>query len=140
MVEDPGKLVQETFGAFNEGGPDAFIDYLVERDALAPDFMMEIQHDALNGGQWHGAEGFKEMARIWLEVWDVFEVHPQEPVETAPDRYLVPARQRAVAHGSGLELDEQFFYTVEFSEGRFWRVGLFADRPRAERYLAGDGA
>ena len=140
VVDDPRKLVQEMFGSYNELGPIGFMDELVERDALAPDFMMEIQQDAPNGGQWHGPEGFKEMAGIWLEVWDVFEIHPEEPFETAPDRYLVPVRQRAVAHGSGLEIDEQFFYTVEFSEGRFRRIGLFADRPQAERYLAGEGA
>jgi hypothetical protein len=139
VVEDPKGLVSEVFGAFNEAGAEGFLDYLAERDALHPDFMMEIQRDAPNGGQWRGPEGFREMARIWLEVWDVFEVHPDEPIEVAPDRYVVPVRQRAVAHGSGLEINERFFYTVQFADGRFWRVGLFVDRPRADRYLAGEG-
>jgi hypothetical protein len=78
------------------------------------------------------------MARIWLEAWDQFEIHPQEPIELHPARFLVPMRQRAVTR-SGLELDELFFYTVELADGRWRRIGLFNERNLAERFLAEDG-
>jgi ketosteroid isomerase-like protein len=131
-------MIRGAFAAFNEGGADGFIDYLAERDALHPDFLMEIQRDAPNGGQWRGPEAFKEMTRRWMEVWDEFQVLPEDVIETTPDHYVVPVRQRAVTQGGGLELDEEFFYTVELSDGRMRRMGLFMDRTRADRFLAGE--
>jgi hypothetical protein len=77
-----------------------------------------------------------EMASSWLEVWDEFEVHPSDPVPISRDRYLVPARQRAVAKGTGMELSADFFYAIELAAGRFRRVGLYSDRARAEQALA----
>jgi ketosteroid isomerase-like protein len=140
MATEPRELIPEFFAAYNEGGATGFIDYLVERDALHPDLVMEIQRDAPNGGQWRGPEGFRDMSRRWLEVWEEFEILPEEdPIEVAEGRYVVPVRQRVVARGSGLEIEESFIYTVEFAEGRVWRIGLFVDRPRADRYLAGEG-
>lgn len=132
---DPKELVERCFRAFNEGGASAFIDYLVSRDALAPDFVMAIQADAPNGGEWHGAAGFEEMARTWLEAWEVFEIQPDELIELAPGRILVPVHQRAVTRGSGLELNERFFYTVRLVDGRFQRMGLFNERSLAEAEL-----
>jgi hypothetical protein len=122
--------------AFNEGGAPGFLGFLTDEEAIAPDFVMEIQRDAPNGGEWRGAAGFEEMARTWLEAWEEFEIRPEEPIEVAPERFLVPVQQRAVARGSGLELNERFFYTVHLVNGRFQRVGLFTDRSLAEEDLA----
>jgi hypothetical protein len=142
MSTEPAELIVGGFRAFNQGGPETFIDYLTGMDAIDSDFVMEIQEDAPNGGQWQGVAGFQQMSRIWLEAWKEFEILPGEPIEMAADRYLAPVRQRVIARGSGMELEEDFFYTFELSEGRFKRVGLFMERSLAERHLgvAGDGA
>jgi ketosteroid isomerase-like protein len=137
MPVEPEELVKRAFHAFNEGGPSGYIEYLVNRDAVAPDFAMTIQADLPNGGEWRGTTGFERVMAIWLEAWREFEVHPGDPEELAEGRYLVPVRQRAVARGSGMELNAQFFYTVELADGRFSRVGLYADRALAERALGG---
>ena len=113
----------------------AFLDYLESMDALDEGFEMEIQADAPNGGVWRGREGFEEMVRLWLEAWEEFEVLPEDPIELAPGRLLVPTRQRVVAKGSGIELEEEFFYTLEMADGRFKRLGLFLERSLAERHL-----
>ena len=140
MADDPKSLILGAFEAFNRDGAEGFLGHLSERDALSPDFTIEIQHDAPNGGIWEGPEGFREMLRIWLEVWDEFELHPQEPEELAPGRYVIPTRQRAVAHGSGMEIDALYCYTVELDEGVVRRFGLFTERDLAERFLRGGEA
>lgn len=134
-VDDRPELIVQALSVFNDGGADGFLDFLSERDALDPGFVMELQRDAPNGGVWKGADGFREMARIWLEAWEVFELHPQDPEELDPDRFLVPTRQRAVARGTGIELDELFFYTVEFADERFKWIGLYTERSLAEEAL-----
>ena len=48
---------------------------------------------------------------------------------------MVPTRQRAVARGTGIELDELFFYTVEFADERFKWIGLYTERSLAEEAL-----
>jgi hypothetical protein len=131
------KLIEGIFRGYNEGGPAAFIEGLKSIDALSPDFAMEIQEDLPNGGEWRGVEGFEAMAQLWLEAWESFEVLPGEPEEVGPGRYLVPVRQHVVARATGIELDEPFVYTLEFRDERLRRVGLFKDRPRAERALSG---
>lgn len=78
------------------------------------------------------------MAEHWLEAWETFEMYPSQPLELAPGRFLVPTRQRVVARGSGMELEDEFFYTVELRGGRFKRIGLFNERSLAERDLASD--
>jgi ketosteroid isomerase-like protein len=109
---------------------------MADRDLLAPDFEMTLQRNAPNGGVWRGEEGFREMARTWLEAWDVFELSPEAPIRLGPDRFIVPTRQRAVAKGTDLELDARFFYTVEYRDGRWQNIGLFLEREGAERFLA----
>jgi hypothetical protein len=133
---DVSELVRDGFRTFNEGGAPAFIDYLTRMDAIGPGFEMKVQEDAPNGGTWRGLDGFNEMVRTWLEAWEEFEVFPEKPIEFATDRYIVPARQRVVARGSGMELEERFFYTFEFAEGRVERIGLFIERPLAEAHLS----
>ncbi|MBM3666312.1 MAG: hypothetical protein FJW90_02320 [Actinobacteria bacterium] len=136
MASDPTELIVGAFAAFNEGGAPAFIGCLTDRDALDEDFAMEIQADAPNGGRREGEAGFLRMADLWLEAWEEFEMPPGDPVQLSAGRYLVPTRQRVVARGSGMELEEGFFYTVQLSQGRVKRIGLFSDRSLAERDLA----
>ena len=132
---EPKELAVQALLAFNDDGAKGFLDFLKAHEAFDPDFVMAIQSDAPNGGEWHGAEGFEEMVRSWLEAWDVFELQPEEAIELAPGRLLIPTRQRAVARGIGLELNERFFYTVNLEDGRFRRLGLFTDRSLAEAAL-----
>lgn len=122
--------------SFNQGGAAGFFGFLERNDALADDFVMYIQEDLPNGGEWRGRDGFERMIEIWMEAWDEFEIHPHDPVEVGEGRYLVPVRQHVVAKGMGLELEEEFFYTVELEDGLYRRVGLYAERELAERALA----
>lgn len=135
MAEEQSQLISGAFAAYNSDGAQGFLNHLIERDALAPDFAMEIQRDAPNGGTWSGPDGFREMVDSWLEAWAEFEVRPQQPEEVDPGKFVIPTRQAAVARGSGLRIDADYFYTAEFAQGRIRRIGLFMDRGLAERYL-----
>jgi hypothetical protein len=134
-VADASELVRDGFGTFNRDGPAAFVDYLKRVGAWDDGFEMELQADAPNGGVWKGEEGFREMIRTWMEAWEEFEIFPGEPIPVTPDRFLIPVRQRVVARGSGMELESDFFYTLEMAGGRVRRMGLFIERSLAEEHL-----
>jgi hypothetical protein len=134
-MADAKELVRDGFAAFNEGGSGAFVSYLKRMNAFDDRFEMVLQEDAPNGGVWKGEEGFAEMVRTWMEAWEEFEIFAEEPIPVAPDRFLIPARQRVVARGSGMELESDFFYTLTLDDGRFRRMGLFLERSLAEREL-----
>lgn len=130
-----GEEILGALRAFNRLGADGFLDYLAERDRLAPEFAMTIQRDAPNGGVWEGKDGFRKMSEVWLEAWEVFELNPDQPIEIEPDRFVIPTRQRAVVKGTDMELEELFFYTVRYADDRWAEIGLFNEREKAERFL-----
>lgn len=131
--------MKRAISSYNDRGASSFLDFLGANDALAPDFVMVVQDDLPNGGEWRGPEGFREMVDNWMEAWDEFDIAPGEPVEVSEDRFLVPVRQHVVAKGSGMELASEFFYTVELVDGRFSRIGLYTDRNLAEAALRDPG-
>jgi ketosteroid isomerase-like protein len=137
----PGRmqLVRRGFEVYNESGPSAFLDYLVAAELMHPDFLFFIQEDLPNGGEWRGVDGFGRMAASWLEAWEEFEVQPRDVAEVSEDRILVTVRQRAVARGSGLEIDGEFFYVFAFGDGRLEQIRLYRDRGAAELAAGGTG-
>lgn len=128
-------LTRRGFRAYNESGPAAFIDLLEREKMIHPEFMFHVQEDLPNGGDWPGVEGYTEMTRTWLEVWDDFEIEPHEYIEMG-DALLVPITQRAVAHGSGIEVTAEFFYVLLFTDGKLEQVRLYSDRELAEQAAA----
>lgn len=126
----------EALRTFNNGGAEGYFSFLRGHDALHDDFVMYIQDDLPNGGEWKGEDGFRRMVDLWMEAFDEFEIKPSDPIEMGAGRYLVPVRQRVVAKGSGIELEADFFYAVEVDAGLHRRIGLYSERGLAEEALS----
>jgi ketosteroid isomerase-like protein len=133
MAETKAEVARTGFEVYNERGPDAFIDFFTGIDMIHPDFLFYVQEDLPNGGSWHGIEGFSQMAAIWLEAWSEFKVEPREFIEASPEAVLVPVRQRAVASGSGMEVEGEFFYVMLFRYEKIAEIHLYTDRAKAEQ-------
>jgi hypothetical protein len=131
------ELVLRGFTVFNEGGPEAFVDLLVDEDRLHTDFLFHIQDDLPNGGDWKGIEGFREMNRHWLEPWEEFTIKPLEVTEGPGGDVMLQVEQRALARGSGMEITGRgFLYVILYRDGKLAEMHLLTDRERAEK-LAG---
>ena len=99
---------------------------------IHPDFLFHIQEDLPNGGDWVGIEGYNRMTRSWLEAWDEFGIEPDEFIPVTRDGILIPVRQRARAHASGLEVEGQFIYVLLFRDEKVEQIHLYADRAQAD--------
>lgn len=137
MAESNTELIRPGFDAYNEKGPEGFLDWISAEDLMHPEFVFHIQEDLPNGGEWKGVEGFREMSRLWLEAWAEFSVKPVDSSEGPEGQVLLEVEQHAVARGSGLELDAPgFFYVVLWRDGKVTDMHLLNDRDRATE-LAG---
>jgi ketosteroid isomerase-like protein len=131
------ELTRQGFRVFNEGGPEAFLEYLSAEDLLHPEFVFYIQEDMPNGGEWRGADGFREMSRHWLEAWKEFSIRPVEVTESPDGHVMMEVEQRAVARGSGMEISGRgFFYVAVYRDGKIAEMHLTNDRGRAARLAA----
>ena len=128
------ELIEQVLAAYNEKGPGAVIDYLEAEDAIARDFGALVQPDFPNGGEWPGIEGYNEMTRTWLEVWDEFKVIPNSYEQVSDGRWLIGVTQRARSP-SGAEVEAPFFYTFKFTDGGVSEFGIWGDRAQAEERL-----
>jgi len=126
------ELARRGIEAYNRLGPSGFIDFVVREHAAHPDLLWHIQEDLPNGGDWVGFDGFEEMSRSWLEAWESFSIEPGEFIEANDDAVLVPATQRAVARGSGIEVEGQFFWVLLFRDGKIAQLHLYVDRTLAK--------
>jgi hypothetical protein len=135
-VSDSSDSAQRGIDAFNQGGSEAFVDYLVAESH--PDFIFHIQEDLPNGGVWNGIDGTRAMMGQWLEAWEEFEVIAREFIDGPAGQVLVPVEQRAVASGSGMEVSGEFQYVWVPEGGKVREIHLFAD-PRQARRAAGLG-
>jgi hypothetical protein len=133
-VPSEREIVEVVLAKYNEEGPSAPVEWLQAHDALDPDFGAVVQSDTPNGGEWHGAAGYNEMTRTWLEVWEEFKIIPHSYEELSSGRWLVPATQWARSH-AGAEVEGEFFYSFKFTEGRMSEFGIWAERAQAEERL-----
>lgn len=133
MSERQLELIQAGFDAYRQDGPLGLSEFMRRHDLVHPEFLVHVQEDLPNGGDWRGIEGYEEMTRVWLEAWDEFELEPHQFLSIAEGCYLVPLRQRARARGSGIEVEGEFFYVFLFDNGKIEQIRLYGDRTRAER-------
>lgn len=85
---------------------------------------------AVEGGSFHGTEGFAMFLDEWDKAWDVWEVAVSD-VRESGDQVLVFGQVHARASGSGLELDQPVAYLFEFRDGLLARGATFFDHDEA---------
>jgi ketosteroid isomerase-like protein len=115
-------------------------------ETLAPFFAPDVvlhQADSLPyGGTWCGHAGMERFFVAMSTAWESFEMLEQE-FHPAGEVVVVRTQVRAIAHGTGQELEFPILQTVHVAEGRIREVWPFywdtaaiaaacATRPRAD--------
>ena len=129
-AEDPRiALIREASDAFSRG------DLSVILAALDPEVVSYVSPALMNAGTWHGVEGFTAMVEAWSEAWAElsFEVVDHELVDER--NVLVVLKQGAVGRGSGVPVELDIVYLVEFGERGVLRFEIHADRESARAAL-----
>jgi ketosteroid isomerase-like protein len=111
-------LARRGFAALNSGDLEALF-------ALTADDVVAVVPTGLaNAGSYEGIEGFREMMGQWLEVWEGFRAEPLEFIAVGEDTLVVPVRQTATGHGSGVAVEAQFAYLLRARDALLveWRL------------------
>ncbi len=118
-------LAKQGFDAFTRGDLEGVLA-LVGDDAEV--FTPE---DLPNAGRFVGRDGYLRWIGGWLEVWETFEVEPLDFEAIGERHVLVPAHQRGVGKGSGVEVEMDVCYMVEVRDGALVRLHFYDERGRA---------
>ncbi len=106
-------------------------DYLLVTELLDPDVVFDLSRNVFNPDVHRGYDGLRRMVDAVDEMWDRFEIRAEELVD-ASDHVVAGVRISGVGHGSGVEVEMQFFQVWTLCEGKVLRMtGGFRDRAEA---------
>jgi ketosteroid isomerase-like protein len=111
--------------AFARGDIDAFLA------TLDPEVEIFSTPELPNPGTFVGREGWIEWTSQWFDAWADFEVDVEEYEPVGQHHVLLTARQRAKGAGSGVPVEMQVCYLVEYRDGLAIRFHLYATREEA---------
>jgi ketosteroid isomerase-like protein len=94
--------------------------------AVTDDFEC-VMIDPFREQTYHGAEGFSEAWRDWLQPYSSFVVHTDEMIERE-DMWIYLVRQRAVTRHDGVEIENPSASIWRFRDGRLARVEFYLER------------
>jgi ketosteroid isomerase-like protein len=80
----------------------------------------------------HGREAFTEYLKRWLEAWETFSAEPEEiEITRAGDYVFIAMRFQGSGKGSGVDIDDRFYWDGELRDGRLYRISEYTDRQEA---------
>jgi ketosteroid isomerase-like protein len=122
----PTELVRSLYEAINRRDYDAGFALLGEEfEWLEPDH-------GLLGGPHRGLVEVREAIEAQLEVFDEFEIEPEEFHEHG-DHVAVPVRQRARGSVSGVEVEIRIGHLWTVKDGKAVRLEVFPAREDARK-------
>jgi hypothetical protein len=126
VSEDPRiALIQKAFTDFEERNVEGLIEF------LAPEVRSRVHPPLMNVGEWHGFEGFAQMAAGWEEAFGEITYGLGE-IELPDERIaLVAVHQSATGAGSGVPVELDVYFLIEFDGERVVRFEIHANRDSA---------
>ena len=126
MSEDPRvQLVHRAFADFAARRVEGLADF------LHPEIESKVHAPLLNTGTWQGPAGFVEMNRGWEDAFDEIAYEIRE-MELCDDRnVLVSVHQEATGAGSGVPVELDVYFLIEFAGEQAIRFQIHADRASA---------
>jgi ketosteroid isomerase-like protein len=121
----PTELVQDLYEAINARDYDAGF-------ALLDQDFEWLEPQTLLGGDHRGFDEVRVELQAQLEVWDEFEIEPEEFHEVG-DRVAVPIRQRARGGSSGAEVEIRIGHVWTVRDDKVIRLEVFPAREDARK-------
>jgi hypothetical protein len=126
VSEDPRiALIRRAFRDFEERNVEALIAF------LDPDVRSRVHPPLMNVGEWHGFEGFAQMTAGWEEAFGEITYALGE-IELPDERSaLIAVHQSATGAGSGVPVELDVWFLIEFEGERAVRIEIHASRESA---------
>ena len=98
---------------------------------LHPEVESHVAPSLLNAGRWHGPSGFVEMVQGWEDVWGeiTYTLGEIEPIDAR--NVIVHVHQEATGAGSGVRVENDVVYLIEFEGEQAIRFEIHSDREAA---------
>ena len=126
MSDDPRlKLIRDAFAAFVQRDVAGLVGF------LHPEVESRVFPPLMNVGAWQGPMGFAEMTAGWEEAFGTIEYDIRE-IELPDERNaLVAVHQTATGAGSGVPVELDVWFLIEFRGAQAVRFQIHADRASA---------
>jgi ketosteroid isomerase-like protein len=119
------ELVRSAFEAFDAEDVAGVVA------VLHPDVDNHVSPKMMNGGTWHGVDGYFEMTGAWFEAWEGLRYEVVE-LEAPDDRHvLATAHQTAIGRSSGVPVEMDVVFLFEIEDARARRFHVYPDRESA---------
>jgi ketosteroid isomerase-like protein len=129
------ELVRLGLAAYEREGVEGLLAF------ADPEIEIYIEPTLAGTGTYRGHEGLRHSGREWLEAWQDFHVAPTDFIEVGEYIVVVPNHQVATGRESGVRVEGDITYLIEFREGKCTRFHTYADTDRAlkaAKRLAGE--
>jgi ketosteroid isomerase-like protein len=129
MSQENVEIVQRLIEANRSGDFEASM-----RTAIAltdPDVEFTSRMAAVEPGMYRGHDGIHRYLRDQGTSWKEWRLEVEEISEVAPETVLARTRSSVVGKGSGVPIDTQLYSVWDLSNGKVWRVRIYADRKEA---------
>ena len=126
MSEDPRlALIHSAFEDFEARNVEGLVGF------LHPEVRCRVHPPLMNVGEWDGFEGFAQMASGWEEAFGEISYELRE-IELPDDRSaLIAVHQSATGAGSGVPVELDVYFLIEFDGERAARFEIHANRDSA---------
>ena len=126
MSEDPRvALIHRAFDDFAARRVEGLAGF------LHPEIESKVVAPLLNTGTWQGPAGFVEMTRGWEEAFDEIAYEIRE-IELVDERNtLIAVHQEGTGAGSGVPVELDVWFLIEFEGERAIRFQIHATRESA---------
>jgi ketosteroid isomerase-like protein len=118
------ELVQAAFDAYFRGDEPALL-LLVAADVVITQFPEQV-----DGREYHGHEGFRQVMADWTGSWDDWSIEILGAKESG-DVVLATARQRGRGQGSGAPMEAEATFVFTVLGGLIARWQMFSSEEQA---------
>ena len=125
MSSENVELARRAANAWNEGGTEAFLEY------LDPGVVWEPPPESMEPGTYRGHDGVRNYIERLGEIFPERHVEPVEVIELDEDRVLALIRVFGKSERFGIEIDTTWAWLVRFSNGKATRIDVFVSKEAA---------
>jgi ketosteroid isomerase-like protein len=122
MSRENVRIVRQGFEAFERGELDLMLD-------LFTDDVTTYRADP-DGATYNGKAGFLDATADWTEDFSEWQVLPEEFTDLG-DRVLVRVRQTARGRGSGVRVEEDFWFLFAVTGTKISKLSFYSRRADA---------
>jgi ketosteroid isomerase-like protein len=126
MSEQNIEVARRATDAFNRRDVEELVEVSHPDSEWLP-FRAQVE-----GGVYCGHAGIRQFVVDMDEDWERFEVEQVELVDLG-DRVLLIGRVHAVGRGSGVTLENDAGFVMDFRDGQLWRLVSYSDPDEARR-------